>query len=186
MGKGGDALQRAGSLAERAAASGDRVGELCGRIQEGVFRTFIEPEGATEKLVALLEQALPVFQAAGDDLALYIGYSALGTVAPMRGADGRGAGGMRAGRRARSTGGPAVRAPWVARRLLASSARRPFPELLAWLDEHEPRAVRDIVLRAYRGRGAGDARPVRRGASDPRRIACGACRARRGTLACGD
>ena len=33
-GKGGDALRRAGSIAQRAAAAGDRVGELCGRIQE--------------------------------------------------------------------------------------------------------------------------------------------------------
>ena len=38
----------------------------------------LEPEGAAERLAALAEQALPVFEAAGDDLALYIAYSALG------------------------------------------------------------------------------------------------------------
>ena len=42
-----------------------------------MFRIYLEPEGAAEKLAALVEQALPVFEAAGDDLALYIAYSAL-------------------------------------------------------------------------------------------------------------
>ena len=50
-----------------------------------MFRTLLEPEGATEKLTVLIEQALPVFQAAGDHAALYIGYSALGQVGNMRG-----------------------------------------------------------------------------------------------------
>ena len=35
-GDGGEALRRAGLLAERAAAAGDRVGELRARIEEGV------------------------------------------------------------------------------------------------------------------------------------------------------
>src|SRR5205814_5264969 len=69
--KGGDALRRAASLAERAAAAGDRIGALCGRIEEGALRTWLEPEGATDRLAALLEQAVPVFEAAGDDFALY-------------------------------------------------------------------------------------------------------------------
>ena len=115
-GKGGDALRRAGSLAERASAAGDRVGELCGRIQEGIFRTYLEPEGATEKLAALVEQALPVFEAAGDDLALYIGYSALGQVANMRAPERRAARRVRARLRACAAGGPAARPLWVARR----------------------------------------------------------------------
>ena len=36
----------------------------------GLIRIYLEPEGATEELAALVEQALPVFEAAGDDLAL--------------------------------------------------------------------------------------------------------------------
>ena len=83
-GKGGAALRRADSLAERAVAAGDPVGELCGRIKAGELRSFFEPEGSTDQLAALIEQALPVFRAAGDDLALYTGYSALGHVANMR------------------------------------------------------------------------------------------------------
>ena len=42
------------------------------------FRLYIEPEGAAaESLAALVEEALPVFQAAGDHLALYVAYNAL-------------------------------------------------------------------------------------------------------------
>ncbi len=47
-GRRDDALRRADALAERASAAGDRVGELCGRIQGGVFRLHLEPEGDGE------------------------------------------------------------------------------------------------------------------------------------------
>jgi hypothetical protein len=79
-GRGNDALQRAHLLAERASAAGDRVGELGGRIKEAEIRVNFEPEGATEQLAALVAQAMAVFETAADDLALYIGYSALGQV----------------------------------------------------------------------------------------------------------
>jgi class 3 adenylate cyclase/tetratricopeptide (TPR) repeat protein len=79
-----DALGRARSLAERGAAAGDRVAELCGRIEEEQLRTWLEPEGATERLNALLDEAMPVLEAASDDLALYVGYTALGQLANMR------------------------------------------------------------------------------------------------------
>ena len=84
-GRADDAVRRAEAFAERAAASGDRVGELCGGVQAAVFRIYVEPEGAAETLATLVECALPVFQAAGDDMALYIAYSALAEVAFMRG-----------------------------------------------------------------------------------------------------
>ena len=61
-------------------------GELCGRIDAGVCRLELEPGDAAEKLLVLVEQALPVFEAAGDDMALYVGYSALGDVADQAGA----------------------------------------------------------------------------------------------------
>jgi class 3 adenylate cyclase/tetratricopeptide (TPR) repeat protein len=80
-GQGGEALRRAGSLAEQASAAPDRISELCLRIKAGVIRLFLLPEGATETLAALVEQALPMFEDAEDDLALYLGYSALGQVA---------------------------------------------------------------------------------------------------------
>jgi DNA-binding SARP family transcriptional activator/class 3 adenylate cyclase/tetratricopeptide (TPR) repeat protein len=83
--RGREALRRAGGIAERAAVAGDRVGELCGRLQEGVVLDWLEPEGATERLAALVEEALPVFEAAADDLALYLAYRARGQVAHVRG-----------------------------------------------------------------------------------------------------
>jgi class 3 adenylate cyclase/tetratricopeptide (TPR) repeat protein len=79
-----DALRRADSLADRAAAAGDRIGELCGRIEAAQIRTSLDPEGVTEKLAALVEEALPVFEEAGDEVALYSAYRGLATVANMR------------------------------------------------------------------------------------------------------
>jgi class 3 adenylate cyclase/tetratricopeptide (TPR) repeat protein len=83
-GKADEALRRAGSIAERAAASGDRIAELYGRVEEAHVRCFVEPEGATERLAALVDEALPVFEAAGDDFALCAAYRALGQVESMR------------------------------------------------------------------------------------------------------
>jgi class 3 adenylate cyclase/tetratricopeptide (TPR) repeat protein len=145
-GKGGEALHRAGSLAERASAAGDRVGEACGRIKEGVIRCYLVPEGATEELAALVEQALPVFEAAGDDLALYLGYFALGHVA----------GGStqidaalnafeRAFSHARRAGLPYQLLPArAACRLLGTT---PVSELLAWLDEQKARGENYFLRR---------------------------------------
>jgi hypothetical protein len=79
-GKGGSALQRADSIAERASAAGDHVSELCGKIQAGIIRMSLDPEGAAERLAALIEQAQPLFLAAGDDLALYTMYHGLAQV----------------------------------------------------------------------------------------------------------
>ena len=110
------------------------MAELCGRIKEGLLRLYLEPEGAAEKLAALVEEALPVFQTADDDLALYIAYSALVEVALMHGQ-------MDAGLEA--TSGPPPMLGKLARRTEFVDARAlfrffgttPVSELLAWLDE---------------------------------------------------
>jgi DNA-binding SARP family transcriptional activator len=70
---------RAVSVAERAAAAGDRVGESCARIAEAAVA------GDFARLPALINQALPLFEAEGDDFALMIAYSASGDVARLRG-----------------------------------------------------------------------------------------------------
>jgi class 3 adenylate cyclase len=148
-GKGGEALRRAGSLVERASAAGDRVGELCGRVKEGVIRLYLEPEGAIEKLATLVEQALPVFQASGDNLALYIGYVALGQVAWGRARiDAALDAHERAFAHARQAGLPY-------QLLLQRASGRiegttPVSELLAWLDEHKEHGEWDYVLRSPR------------------------------------
>src|SRR5207245_8655407 len=67
--------------AERASSAGDEVGEICGRIQAGIVRMSLEPEGAAASLAVLVEEAQPVLEAAGHDLALYSANYALGQVA---------------------------------------------------------------------------------------------------------
>jgi class 3 adenylate cyclase/tetratricopeptide (TPR) repeat protein len=149
-GKGAEALRRADALAERASAAGNRLGELCGRIQAAAFRISLEPEGATKKLAALLDQALPVFEAAGNDLTLYVGYSALGDVANTRG---RPDAALEAYERAFTHARKAGHQPFwelPTRAWGRFAGRTPVSELLAWLDENEPRAGRDQFFRAYR------------------------------------
>jgi len=147
--KSADALRRADSLAERAAAAGDQVGELCGRIQAGIIRTFLEPEGAAERLAALVQQALPVFQAAGDDLALYTGYQALGQVANTRGQMDAGLEAYeQASTHARQAGLPDQLLGWRSSFLLFGTT--PVSGLLAWLDENQPREPLNHWLRARR------------------------------------
>jgi class 3 adenylate cyclase/tetratricopeptide (TPR) repeat protein len=149
QGKGGEALRRSDSLAERAAAAGDRVAELCGRIQEGLFRTYLEPEGATEQLAALVEQALPVFEAAGDDLAMYTAYYALGQVANLRGQIDAGLEAFeRAATNARQAGLSEQLLGWRCGTRLHGTS--PVSELLAWLDEQGEQAALNPVLRGNR------------------------------------
>ena len=150
-GKGGDALRRAESLARRAAAAGDQVGELCGRIKERMIRAHLEPEGATERLAAVVEQALPVFEAARDDLALYIAYAGLGMVMDMQAQEAAVLDATeRAAVHARRAGLPYE---FVFRHAAArANGPTPVPEWLAWLDEQEERGPRDIFLRQSRGR----------------------------------
>ena len=135
-----------------------------------MFRLDLEPEGAAEKLAALVEQALPVFEAAGDDLALYVAYSAL--------AAGGEACARRWTRRWRRTSGPSpthgARA-YVPPSITGTRAgcrffgTTPVSELLAWLDENEPQAGRDQFFRAYRGwRWRCSVASTRRARSSPR------------------
>ena len=125
------------------------MGELCGRIQAGIIRLSLEPEGAAERLAALVERALPVFEAAGHDLALYIAYHGLAQVA-FEHAQTDAA--LEAYERAAAYGLAAGMSQefleWRASCRFYGST--PVSEVLAWLDEHEPRAGRDHWLRMYR------------------------------------
>jgi len=148
-GKGGEALGRADSFAERASAAGDHVGELCGRIQAGLIRTSLDPEDATEKLAVLAEEALPVFQAAGDHLALHAACHALGEVAFQRGQmDASLEAYERAAAHARQAGLLQHFLGW--RSACRFYGTTPVSDVLAWLDENEPRAGRDLLLRSNR------------------------------------
>ena len=143
-----EARDRARSYSERAAAAGDRVGELCMKIQEGVLTIHAEPEGATEALDALITAALPVFEAARDDLALRVAYAALGQIANMRAEMDRL---VDAYEQAEAHAGPAGLTALVGYqshgRFFGST---PLTELLAWQEEQHPREQRGYWLRTHR------------------------------------
>ena len=142
-GRGSDALDSARSLVERAAAAGDRIAELCARIKGGLFRLNLEPEGATERLAVLLDEALPEFEKAGDDAALYVAYAALGQVRNMRAQmDAMRDAYERAAAHAQRAGGPSPDEFLNYRATGRFYGTTPISELLAWLDEREARGVR--------------------------------------------
>ena len=158
-GRAADAPRRADALVERAAAAGDRVAELCGRVQGGMCLLASSRRAAAEKLSALVEQALPVFAAAGDEMALYIAYSALAEVATMRGQMGAG---LETHERALAHARRAGHLPPESSAFRAHArvfGTTPVAEVLAWLDENEPRAGRDHLPSCVPGQSAGDARP---------------------------
>jgi class 3 adenylate cyclase/tetratricopeptide (TPR) repeat protein len=147
--RGDDARRRATLLAERAAAADDRVAELCGRIMDGAVRFNLEPQGVAGELSDLVELALPVFHAAGDDRALFIAYSARGLVANMRAQ-------MDAWRDADEHAFVhAQRAGLVhhietGRVMARYFGTTPVSEVLAWLDEEQARGMPARYLRRHR------------------------------------
>jgi class 3 adenylate cyclase/tetratricopeptide (TPR) repeat protein len=145
-----DALRRADALAERAAAAGDPVAELCGRVQRCECRLSLEQETAAKDLFALIQQALPVFEAAGDDMALYIAHSALAEVATMRGQMGAGLEAYERGFAHAHEAGHRPPESEASRAHARVFGATPVVEALEWLDENEPRAGRDHLIRAYR------------------------------------
>jgi class 3 adenylate cyclase/tetratricopeptide (TPR) repeat protein len=60
------------ATAERAAAAGDRIGELAARLEGATFRIYSEPHGAGAELESLIAEASPELEAAADDFALYV------------------------------------------------------------------------------------------------------------------
>jgi class 3 adenylate cyclase/tetratricopeptide (TPR) repeat protein len=142
------ALRRARSVSERSAAAEDRVGQLCGRIHEAVLRISVKPVGAADALEALVVEAQPVFEAAGDELALRIAYRALGSVANMRAhMDQMAAAYEQAAAHSAPAGGTALVGYQGHARFHGST---PVTELLAWLDKQDPREQRTYWLRTFR------------------------------------
>lgn len=142
-GRVGDAYSLAAGSVARAAATGDRAGELCARIELASLRGYVEPKGAAEQLAAIVDEALPVFEASGYDFGLYVCYFGLFQVAHMRGR-------MDSARDALEQAlvhAERVGLPHLVVRLApAASAARlfgstPATELLAWLDEEDRRGT---------------------------------------------
>ncbi len=141
-----DALRRAEMLAERAAIAGDHVGELSGRIRAGTIRTFLESEAVAEQLSALVERALPVFETAGDDVALRTAHEARGQVANMLGRMDAGlAAYEQADDHARRAGLPERNLGW--RGTFRVMGTTPAADTLAWLDEIKARESRNHWMR---------------------------------------
>ena len=151
-GLGDDAIRRVEDLAERAAAVGDRVAELCALIKKDTVRLHIKPKGAgaAESLAALIEGALLVFEAAGDHFALYVAYNSMAWVEDhhLRG-DAALEAAERALAHARQAGHlpPQSMASRAGGRFFGTT---PVSELLAWLDEPDQRTGRDHWLSAFR------------------------------------
>jgi class 3 adenylate cyclase len=149
-GRVGEAVQRAEALSERAAAAGDRLSQLCGRIQASRLSLDSGLEDNADELALLIEGALPLFEEAGDDLALYVAYVARASLANSRGLIDAGLGAFeRAFALARRAG---YEPSWLLGALAWSrfAGTTPVADLLAWLDENESRAGPDQFFRAYR------------------------------------
>lgn len=108
----------------------------------------LEPAGAADALDELVAEALPVFETAGDDLALRIAYSALGQVANMRAQMDKM---VDAYEQAVAHAGPAGLTALVGYqshgRFFGST---PLSEVLAWQEAQEPREQRSYWLRTHR------------------------------------
>jgi class 3 adenylate cyclase/tetratricopeptide (TPR) repeat protein len=79
------AYESAGVLVERAAISGDRIAERAAAIEQGIYAAYVEPEGATNRLEHVIEEALPELEEAGDLLALYVAHFGRGSIGHIRG-----------------------------------------------------------------------------------------------------
>src|SRR5438034_707659 len=152
LGEPREAIRLAESLSEQSEAANDRIGELCGRIKQGEVRIYVEPEGAAAALVELVDEALPVFEAAGDDLALYVAYRARAQIAHMRALmdsalEALETAVVHARRRALLYREIWAQPPLGAARYFGST---PISDLLAWLDEQESRGLHHAANRLHR------------------------------------
>jgi class 3 adenylate cyclase/tetratricopeptide (TPR) repeat protein len=140
--------------AERAAAAGNRVAELGLRLDYAGYELVFTPtERAAEHLRQLAEEALPVFEAAGDEWGLSVANSSLLLVKDHEGrswADVAAAAERVIGH-ARRADDLSMR-DWAERYLVLAHYHGPTPvrECLRWLDEH-PEVERRSVL-PYRDR----------------------------------
>ena len=151
-GRMGDATDWAQSLVRRGRAAGEPVPQLCGELWELLVAIYVEPEGATERLEALADRAIPVFTADGNDLALFLAHYSHGQVAHMRADFDQELEDLEQAqvhaRRLRLVQLEMKLAPSAAAARLFGST--PIPDLLVWLDEQQARGLRHGGLRAHR------------------------------------
>jgi class 3 adenylate cyclase/tetratricopeptide (TPR) repeat protein len=123
---------------ERARAAGDRGAELAIRVNMEIWEALMSPEGAIDRLEALLDQVIPELEDLSDDYALHIAYVARGLIANWRG---HGAEQVAAFERSLAHA-RCLPERWDTQFMLGFLAEAyffapaPAVELLAWLDEH--------------------------------------------------
>jgi class 3 adenylate cyclase/tetratricopeptide (TPR) repeat protein len=140
------AQERVHDYAARAAAAGDERAELYARIQAAELDTLVEPEGATERLTALLASVTPPLARDGDDLGLYLAARARGQVANMQGRlDELVEAFEAAAAHAAAAGLTFTGIGWRATGRLFGST--PVPDILAWVDRQSPTDRRNAFLR---------------------------------------
>ena len=76
-----EAERAAAHVRDAAAAAGDRATELLARCELATQGFWLGAEGATEQLESIAREAIPLFEATGDDEALDAAWEALATVA---------------------------------------------------------------------------------------------------------
>jgi class 3 adenylate cyclase/tetratricopeptide (TPR) repeat protein len=156
-GMAAEAHAEGGKLAERAGASGDRVTELIAGLQRHVYGLLVEPEGVADTLTELLDESMPVFEAAGDDFALYVAWATRAGVAHYRAQmDDELQAWEQALVHARRTGLPHLELWTISSR---TSCRyfgsTPVTEVLDWIDFQEAAGFRGAALRQFRASALG-------------------------------
>ena len=147
------AAQRARFVAERAATAGDVVAELCARIDEGLCLTRLEPDGADERVLALIAEAMPVFETARDDFALWSVNYALGFVLMDLMQYDRARAALEASLVHARRAGLTRQEKSSLATLTAALCWGPTPieDVLDWVEELEARGLRDSWIRDARG-----------------------------------
>jgi class 3 adenylate cyclase/tetratricopeptide (TPR) repeat protein len=148
-GRSDDALEQIRAFASRAEAAGDRQSLLCARLGEDTLLTFLEPEGATERLEALVAQAEGEFAAAGNEFGLYVVARARGQVANTRGhLDALAAAYDDVAEHARRAEIPINTIGWQAvGRLMGTTS---VGDMLEWIEALDPGLRRNVYVRGHR------------------------------------
>lgn len=145
-GRGHESLEAIREFSAHVEGAGDRLELLAARLTEGMYLTFLEPQGATDRLEALIAEAEPEFAEAGDDFGLYVAARARGQVANMHGRlDDLVAAYDDVAVHRQRLGLPPVTAGWQATGRVAGTT--PVPEALAWIEGLDPVERRNTHVR---------------------------------------
>ncbi len=170
-GQGAEVVSGLAEAAEHAAAVGNRVSELGLRLEQTTYESVLDPtERNAKRLRELADEALPVFEAAGDEWGLTVAYGALliaGEIQTPSKAD-VAAAAERVVEHARRAD-DRLWINWGESELVNARYLGPTPveECLRWLDEHPDFERRSVA--PPRRSPSGHAGPIRRGAPPARR-----------------